>query len=184
MGICVNGGLPPFTERILNPAKTARDIALYKREEKEQSALIQAIEDDSIKKNEIYVKSRSFGSLEELDLKCRSINILSDILSTCIKVFDKEPKDVLNFVKDVLQVMMHNDDPFLQFIGDTFSYIFYFAYYMMLEEMLSQWSGLSDRPDISGFLLSSSLLGLYHFYYHLQILSRNYWLSESFLNLV
>ncbi|KAF8778536.1 hypothetical protein HNY73_015250 [Argiope bruennichi] len=44
-----------------------------------------------------------------------------------------------------------------------------------LKEMLSQWSGLSDRPGISGFHLSSSLLGLYHFYY-LQILSRNFWL--------
>ncbi|KAF8786168.1 hypothetical protein HNY73_007925 [Argiope bruennichi] len=37
-------------------------------EEKEQSALIQAIE-DSIRENEIYVKSRSFGSLKEFRLK-------------------------------------------------------------------------------------------------------------------
>ncbi|KAF8786169.1 hypothetical protein HNY73_007925 [Argiope bruennichi] len=79
-------------------------------EEKEQSALIQAIE-DSIRENEIYVKSRSFGSLKEFRLKCRSINLLSHILSTCIKVLEKESKDdVLNSVKDVLQVMMHNGE--------------------------------------------------------------------------
>ncbi|KAF8794324.1 hypothetical protein HNY73_002315 [Argiope bruennichi] len=50
--------------------------------------------------------------------KCRNINLLSDILSTCVKVFEEEPKDVLNSVKDLLQSMMHSDkDPFFQFIG-------------------------------------------------------------------
>ncbi|XP_055924582.1 THAP domain-containing protein 2-like [Argiope bruennichi] len=92
--------------------KNQRDCSEEKREEREQSALIQAIE-NSIKENEIYEKW-SFGSLEELDLKCRSINLLTDILSTCVKVFEEEPKDdVLNSVKDALQIMMHSDkDPF------------------------------------------------------------------------
>ncbi|KAF8789513.1 hypothetical protein HNY73_007446 [Argiope bruennichi] len=162
--------------------KNQRGCSEEKREEREQSALIQAIE-NSIKENEIYEKW-SFGSLEELDLKvsnlelsslwtvirkdsyllfaklidspypqikysvlineilevnvffmnvkrlkvgaysfplqCRSINLLADILSTCVKVFEEEPKDdVLNSVKDALQIMMHSDkDPFFQFIGE------------------------------------------------------------------
>ncbi|GBM92517.1 hypothetical protein AVEN_105666-1, partial [Araneus ventricosus] len=68
------------------------------------------------------VKRLKVGSYS-FPLECRSTNLLSEILATCSKVFEEEPKDdVLNSVKDVLRSIMRSDeDSFFQFICEQLS---------------------------------------------------------------
>ncbi|GBO43440.1 hypothetical protein AVEN_241713-1 [Araneus ventricosus] len=56
------------------------------------------------------VKRLKVGSYS-FPLECKSTNLLSEILATCSKVFEEEPKDdALNSVKDVLQSIMQSDE--------------------------------------------------------------------------